>query len=295
MRRRLVLATGAVLAGCATLAASASVYAQQSASHPRSAATIDPNIHKIQHVFVIMQENRSFDSYFGKYPGADGIPTVVCNPDPRNGGCDKPWVDHHDSNGNDPHGNAPFVTDVDGGKMNGFVAAAEKLLCKPKPASCHPDVMGYHVQSDIPNYWAYAQNFVLQDHMFEAAGSWSLPAHLYEVSGWSAKCTITGDPMSCKSTTMPPERKPSDQTPFAWTDLTYLLHKHHVTWSYYTDHGAVSVTGSNPNGTSIHWNPLPGFTDVHKDGQLGSVRPLSIFWKQAKAGTLPKVSWIAPD
>jgi phospholipase C len=46
---------------------------------------------------------------------------------------------------------------------------------------------------------------------------------------------------------------------------------------------------------SVHWNPLPGFTDVHKDGQLGSLRPLSVFYKQAKAGTLPKVSWVAPD
>jgi phospholipase C len=46
---------------------------------------------------------------------------------------------------------------------------------------------------------------------------------------------------------------------------------------------------------SVHFNPLPGFTDVHKDGQLGSMRPLRIFYKQAKEGTLPKVSWVAPD
>ena len=41
--------------------------------------------------------------------------------------------------------------------------------------SAVPDVMGYHTQSDIPNYWAYANNFVLQDHMFEPNASWSLP------------------------------------------------------------------------------------------------------------------------
>ena len=45
-------------------------------------------IHKIRHVVIIMQENRSFDSYFGTYPGADGIPMqngvpTVCVPDPR--------------------------------------------------------------------------------------------------------------------------------------------------------------------------------------------------------------------
>ena len=50
------------------------------------AAPID-GIHKIQHVVVIMQENRSFDSYFGTFPGADGIPGGVCVPDPVNGAC----------------------------------------------------------------------------------------------------------------------------------------------------------------------------------------------------------------
>ncbi|TMM06111.1 MAG: hypothetical protein E6G10_01015, partial [Actinobacteria bacterium] len=48
-------------------------------------------IHKIRHVVIIMQENRSFDSYFGTYPGADGLPRdaqgnfTVCSPDPATG------------------------------------------------------------------------------------------------------------------------------------------------------------------------------------------------------------------
>ena len=132
--------------------------------------------------------------------------------------------------------------------------------------------------------------------MFEAPGSWSLPAHLYEVSAWSAKCVArTGDPMSCKSTNMPPERLPDRLTPFAWTDITWLLHKHDVSWGYYLDHGAVTVSLGNLLGTSVHWNPLPGFTDVHQDHQANNIRPLRVFYQQAKAGTLPKVSWIAPD
>src|SRR5207302_6124570 len=49
--------------------------------------------------------------------------------------------------------------------------------------SAEPFVMGYHTGSDLPNYWAYAQNFVLQDHMFEPNASWSLPPHLFMVSG----------------------------------------------------------------------------------------------------------------
>ena len=55
-------------------------------------------IQKIQHVVIIMQENRSFDSYFGTYPGADGIPAGVCLPDPVNGGCLTPYHDVADAN-----------------------------------------------------------------------------------------------------------------------------------------------------------------------------------------------------
>jgi hypothetical protein len=56
--------------------------------------------------------------------------------------------------------------------------------------------MGYHDAREIPNYWTYAKDFVLQDHLFEPVDSWSLPSHLYLVSGWSAHCTST-NPDSC--------------------------------------------------------------------------------------------------
>jgi phospholipase C len=63
-------------------------------------------IHKIKHVIIVMQENRSFDSYFGTYPGADGFPTrggvpAVCVPDPA-GGCTRPYHDKADVNGGVP-------------------------------------------------------------------------------------------------------------------------------------------------------------------------------------------------
>ena len=60
-------------------------------------------IHKIKHVVVIMQENRSFDSYFGTFPGADGIPMkagkpLVCAPDPKTRVCVRPFHDALGSN-----------------------------------------------------------------------------------------------------------------------------------------------------------------------------------------------------
>src|SRR5712691_4489282 len=74
---------------------------------PAGRAAQTTGIHEIQHVIVIMQENRSFDSYFGTYPGADGIPMrdgkpAVCVPNPR-GGCTRPYHDTHDVNGGGPH------------------------------------------------------------------------------------------------------------------------------------------------------------------------------------------------
>src|ERR1700746_1194880 len=86
-------------------------------------------IHTIKHVIVIMQENRSFDSYSGTYPGADGIPMkdgvpTVCVPDPRTRGCVRPYHDTADRNAGGPHDHSDAVRDIDGGLMNGFIRSA---------------------------------------------------------------------------------------------------------------------------------------------------------------------------
>jgi len=276
------------------------------ASSPASLA----GIHKIQHVIVIMQENRSFDSYFGTYPGADGIPMqngvpTVCVTDPANGRCVKPYLDHQDVNGGGPHEAVNSTADVDGGKMDGFLAQAEKgargCLGATNPActnSTVPDVLGYHSQSDIPNYWSYAQHFVLQDHLFESVHSWSFPSHLFLISGWSATCSQPDDPMSCQSQVDPRQPTAKDPTPYAWTDLTYLLNKNEVSWAWYLDRGAQpvqSTTAGDGGDVPKIWNVLPGFNDVHQDQQLGNIQQLSDYYTAAKNGSLPSVSWILPN
>ena len=110
-----------------------------------------------------------------------------------------------------------------------------------------PDVMGYHNGGDIPNYWAYAHHFVLQDHMFQSDASWSLPAHLYMVSGWSAHCAVPGATLSCANQDQDPGLPPdflrgeghrnAPVPDYAWTDITYLLHKYHVSWRYFVFKG----------------------------------------------------------
>ena len=97
-------------------------------------AAPEEGIHKIQHVVMIMQENRSFDSYFGTYPGANGIPAGVCVPDPKNGGCERPFHDPSDTNFGGPHGSESASSDIDGGKMDGFVGVAEHWKRKARRA-----------------------------------------------------------------------------------------------------------------------------------------------------------------
>ncbi len=51
------------------------------------------------------------------------------------------------------------------------------------------DVMGYHTDQEIPNYWAYAEHYRLHDAMFPGIRSYSLPSHLQLTSEWAANCT----------------------------------------------------------------------------------------------------------
>jgi phospholipase C len=349
-------------------------------------ATVPPtsDLHAIRHVIVIMQENRSFDSFFGTYPGADGLPAkhgkfTVCLPDPHRHACDRPFHDAALVNGGGPHGYGSALDDIDKGRMDGFVRQSESSgrgcagfvgVCNPRAPS---DVMGYHDAREIPNYWAYARNFTLDDHMFESDSSWSLPSHLFTVSEWSARCSKSGDPQSCvnddelggyqteqiigvgaigrraqnrmkrlaraartadlrclllgvtstlsraaklaarcqarvRQSIVARRAKLSQQVStsynYAWTDITYLLHEHGVSWGYYiTPGGEPDCVGGNANctgaqltiGTPDIWNPLPSFTDVHQDGQLGNIQDVGRFIAAARAGTLPAVSWIVPD
>ncbi len=326
---------------------------------PTGSYVVPASVHKIKHVVIIMQENRSFDNYFGTYPGADGIPMKngkpsVCVNDPETGACVAPYVDHADVNGGGPHSQSNAIADISGGAMNGFIAQAEsgrRGCLNPNDPACtnsaNPDVMGYHTQSDIPNYWTYAKDFVLQDHMFEPNASWSLPSHLFLVSEWSAFCTTYDNPASCTNNVqtrpaeIPPNRpsvlagergptrypkvqiknnpgatptvstgpstpgQPAGQPNYAWTDITYLLHKNHVSWGYYVVSGTepdcenpaaetCSPVAQNSSTPGI-WNPLPWFNTVQLDGQLANIQDVSNFYAQAKKGTLPRVSWVVPS
>ncbi len=324
------LAAGLVLVACGGSSKHHTTSSTATIAPPQGGPPLS-GIHKIQHVVVIMQENRSFDSYFGTYPGADGIPMrhgrpKVCVPDPMTRDCARPFHDRNDRNLGGPHSQDNALGDINGGKMNGFIAqqtqartGCEQLFnpaCGRGVSLGRPDVMGYHDGADIPNYWAYAKNFVLQDHMFQSDASWSLPSHLYMVSEWSARCRTPGDAMSCVNNDQIagrpaglPAAQPRDLEP---AEPELRVDRPHlpaaqggVSWGYYVfsgteprlrrRRGAVVQAGEPGPKTPGIWNPLPYFSTVQQDKQLSNIQSLQDFFTQAKAGKLPAVSWIDPN
>jgi phospholipase C len=321
IRKAGAVAAAAVLA----VVVSDGIALRTTASNPTGAG----DIHKIQHVVIIMQENRSFDSYFGTFPGADGIPMsngvpTACVPEDETTGCQRPYYDPNDRNRGGPHNFTASQIAVDGGRMDGFLRAIGHSsrrcngfadpACGGRAGKARHDVMGYHDQHELANYWKYAQDYVLQDRLFENVASWSLPQHLFMVSEWSAHCAELHVAMSCTNEPDTPDFPPDfarrqpqmhqpDRPDYAWTDLTYLLHRKHVSWAYYVMGGtepdcADGEAACSPRRQNAHtpgiWNPLPSFDTVKDDGELGNVRDLRQFYAAAKNGTLPSVVWISP-
>ena len=285
-------------------------------SHPSPAAAAQ-GIAKIQHVVIITQENRSFDSYFGTYPGVTGLPAAgarPCVPNPS-GACIRPFHTQADVSAGGPHGYVAAVADVAHGAMNGFVqqaATAQRQCANVTVPQCGfsapKQVMGYYDRRELPNYWAYARHFVLQDHFFEATDSWSLPQHLYMVSGWSARCASHSPTKGCTGNlNIYDELKPKIRKHiyFSWTDITYLLHAYGVSWRYYVEPGgqpdcadANSIVCAKVEQSAKKpgiWNPLPQFDTVYEDKQAQNIESTSAFFPAAKSGQLPAVSWITPN
>ncbi len=286
----------------------------------------------IQHVVIIMQENRSFDNYFGTYPGANGFPKGTCVPlDPANPkqGCVHPFYDPHDVNSGARHLASDAMADLDDGittaKLDGFVhqqtITAQKGCgslyaqqgVKPPGTGCggfvpgidRHDVMGYHTSHDIPNYWAYAQHFVLQDAMFESVRGFSQASHLGITSEWSAVC---GNPANVGTCVTSPTgvAKKGVAAPYPWVNLFQLMDVNGVSWKYYLGSGTeldcedleMTCAPQIPTGGVFRfWNPVGGYGYIAAQGPqyLAQHTPaLDNFLLDLANGTLPQVAWLVP-
>jgi phospholipase C len=314
----------AVAAACTSSAAERPPSAQPTRTADASGADAQRDASDvIEHVIIIVQENRSFDHYFGTFPGADGIPMRAdgtpkpCVPDPVLGHCVHLYHSTSQYGQGGPHDHPASIMDVNGGKMDGFVRSATlhkggcampemrfTLPCQAYlgPAQ-QPDVMSYHTAAEIPNYWTYAKRYSLQDRMFAPADSWTLPSHLFLFSAWSAFCPDPADAMSCRSNLAFNRGKTiwryNHDPIYAWTDITYLLNKAGVSWNVFQGKGTcLERPCPGKRGrfgpTMPSKNPLPGFVDVAKPGYLDHFQTHERFMRLAEAGELPSVSWIVP-
>lgn len=159
----------------------------------------------IQHIIVIVKENRSFDNYFGSFPGVQGGPVTSGN----NILAGAVPLVHDDPKVGDAylgHNRVYAVEAVNGGEMNGFGGACPAGSSNPggkcnyldAPQTCGTGYAcglqaygAYNIngQIDTPDYWLLAQTYGLADHMFSSELGPSYPNHLYLMTGQSAEST----------------------------------------------------------------------------------------------------------
>jgi phospholipase C len=123
---------------------------------------------KIKHIVFIVKENRTFDTMFGQFPGADGTRTgEMCN------GKTVKLKPAGDTALDVPHSFTAGLTAINGGRMNCFDQMSPDDPMRPYVQLS---------QKDIPNYWAYAKNFVLGDQFFSSVYGPTGPEQLWTVS-----------------------------------------------------------------------------------------------------------------
>jgi phospholipase C len=312
-----------------TVAASDS-FGSSTQSSPLSVKTL-ASLQTIEHIVFIIKENRSFDQYFGTFPGADGATTGVCGtcgpggtsetlklgqtPDQTcaNNICYDPghqWPDAHAA--------------VDGGKMDGFNLEVNGTAVMPDGSYLPYTQM---TEANIPNYWSYAQHFTLADHMFSSLEGPSMPNHLFTVAasatgkftqsggtfsvidvpvdssnrnnhawGCDSDDTTTVDVMDEEGKITGEAGGPAAQfpclDPTAQTIVDYLQSAN-ITWRYYAPGGStVSSAVNAPNG--YQWNALDAVNHI-RNGSLWTpsyIAPDTQFVADAASGNLAAVSWL---
>ena len=224
----------------------------------------------IRHFIMLMQENHSFDNYFGTYPGADGIPPGVCmpvRPGQRKLGCVKP---HHLGGGPVPdhaHDTRTALRQYHLGKLDGFVWA---LNVRHQNGSV---AMGYYDRRELPFHWSVADQYVLFDRFFSAAVEGGAADHMYWVAG-----------------------RPGGPGPTIFD----RLQARGVSWKFYVaDYDPHLNVTTPPGERDARWVrmlddvPLLKLRRFAQDPQLKAhIVDLSQYYRDLQDGTLPAVSYL---
>jgi phospholipase C len=168
--QRPVVALALVLATVAVILLATTVF-----NRPNGSPPIRPVHGAIQHIVILVRENRSFDNIFGRFPGADGA-TWALLPNGRRvrltRARDRLLLDI-------AHSGVAAARAIDYGRMDGF-----PLLPGAIQNGVDQSLTEYH-KSQIPAYWAYASRFTLDDHFFSTIAGASFPNHLVTIAATS--------------------------------------------------------------------------------------------------------------
>jgi phospholipase C len=295
-RGRKRYALGAFIVGLAFALLALSTLNDETGPHAHAAAapTVTPTSERaasfpIKHIVIIDKENRSFDTMFGLFPGADGASKGELSNGkviPLGHMPDQTLLDVG-------HAGAAATLAVNNGKMNGF-----NLL--PGAIQNGRDIADsqYH-QSDIPNYWKYAQAFTLDDHFFSTINGPSFPNHLITVAATSGNTTdnprgqlvhawgCDGGKQSVVNGITPDGRPFLTHPCFDFQTFPDLFQRYHVSWNYY----APKVYASG-----YVWSALDAIRHIRYGPLWKTNVPLdTAFIKDVKAGRLPQVSWLVTN
>jgi phospholipase C len=254
------------------------------ATPPQGLPAVDvPTTTPIKHFFYLMQENHSFDNYFGTYPGADGIPEDVCLPvdlDDAAAGCVESSHVGNRAVTDLAHSQKTHDLQFNGGAMDGFAAAFDD------PAAGEIS-MAYYDDRDIPWYWNVADNFVLFDRFFSSARGGSVRNHMFWVAG------------------VPGVEHGSDSVPQGgWGDsiptIFDRLQAAGISWKFYIQNYDPTVNIRSERvgdkGAQVVWAPLLAMDRFLNDEELAShIVDMEEYYSDIENGTLPSVAFMVPS
>ena len=275
----------------------------------------------INHFIYIIQENHSFDNYFGTYPGANGIPAGTKLADHPNGPRIYPIV-HFVGNatpGDLAHSWQSAITAWNHGAMDGFLWAEwpdalayywgaksyptpdpNKIKGVPTPTpypvkteppdppvpSWVMNTLSYMDYRNIPNYWEYARSYTLCDYFFSSLMGPSQPNHLYSVAAQSGGLVFNPAQIS--------EVTGEEPGTYDFPTMCDLLQSAKVSWKFYS--GFTTILGKPEPQVHTVWNPLPAFKQFQNNPDLlEHLVYTTQFTSDLKNGELPEVSWIVPN
>ena len=263
-------------------AALAAVAVAGTLSLPAPAAAAQPTTRTpIKHFVFMMQGDRSFDNYFGTYPGADGIPDGVCQKAIVTGtdsACVKPFSLHGQTPPTLGAGSIEINNQYDGGRMDGFVAAYQSEGRDGTPT------MGYYDRRDLATYWDLADNYVLFDKFFSSTRLGIGADRSYWVS---ANRPATGSTQQAVQAAYAKQATIFDRLQASGVDWKFYVQGYNAGLNFRT------ISKSNPSSQPLRV-PLLDYARFVDDPALRShIVDLSQYYRDLDQNTLPAVAYVA--